>query len=581
MGVVRILDERVANQIAAGEVVERPASVVKELVENSLDAGAAAIEVRIRKGGKTLVEVVDDGEGMGPEDAELCLERHATSKITSAEDLLAVRTLGFRGEALPSIAAVSEFALVTRRREAPEAVRIATAGGATRTVSAAGAPPGTTVTVKSLFFNTPARRKFLRGDETEFSHVHGVLVAAALAHQRVRFRLVREGEEVFDATPSTDALQRLGVFFADSFRRGLVPVDHESPRLKVTGFTGVPSLAKASRSGQLFFLNARPIRNPSLGAALGLAYQGLLPQGRFAAAVLFLEVDPGEVDVNVHPTKREVRFHDERRLVARLADIVREALRRADVFKDLALAEPGAFPLAAPLYAGGPLLRERPGAYSVPTQTQPGEDPQPLRGLRPALVERSPFRVLGQFRGVYVVVEVEGGLWIVDQHAAHERVMFEQVLASLADGRPQVQPFLTPPLLEVLPRERAVVEEFRDALERVGFSLSPFGPNTFQVRSMPAYFEAAEVLPLLREVIERSEEPADLGRLAGDRRTELAARVACKMKSIKAGQTLTPEAMAALVRSLLACASPFTCPHGRPTMIRLTAADLERHFDRR
>jgi len=577
MGTIRILDEVVANKIAAGEVVERPAAVVKELVENSLDAGAGTIEVQVHKGGKTFIQVVDDGCGMSPEDAELSLERHATSKIARAEDILAISTLGFRGEALPSIAAVSRFTLITCERAKGEGVKIATEGGKHRTVGATAAPPGTTVMVKHVFFNSPARRKFLHADSTEFGHIHSSLVATALAHPRVRFRLLHNDHLVFDLLPAAGTFERIAALFPREFCQGLVAVEHRSPHLTVTGYAGAPALAKANRSGQLFFVNARPIKNPSLSLSLRQAYQGLLLQGRFPVAVLFLQVPAAELDVNVHPTKREVRFHKERALVTQLSGVVSESLRKADIFKELAVSTTRAFPIVAPHYAGGPLLREAPRKYAVPAVAHARvNDSTPT----PSFLPPAPFRLLGQFRGTYLIVEVEGGLWVIDQHAAHERVMFEQVLASFEDGRPDIQMFLTPPVLEVLPHERAILEEYCGALEAIGFSLAPFGGNSYQVRSMPAYFHAGEVVPLLREFVERKQDN-DLGSLAENRMAEVAARVACKMKSIKAGETVRPEEMEALVRSLLACASPFTCPHGRPTMIRLTAQELDKQFDRR
>ncbi len=590
MGTIRVLDDLVADKIAAGEVVERPAAVVKELVENSLDAGAETIEVRVKKGGKTFIQVSDDGRGMDREDAELCLERHATSKIARAEDILAITSLGFRGEALPSIAAVSHLTLITREPTKSEAVKITAEGKKNRTVGVGAAPPGTTVVVKNLFFNSPARRKFLHTDATEFGHIHSALVATTVAHPRVRFRFFHNDQLVFDLLPAASTVERIAQVFPKEFCQGLVPVERTAHHLTVTGYVGAPALARANRSGQLFFVNSRPVKNPSLGLALRQAYQGLLLQGRLPVAVLFLEIPSRELDVNVHPTKREVRFHQERDLLVQLRDLVSQSLRTADIFKELALSTTRAFPFEAPHIAGGPLLRETARKYVIPSAassrvgdstawTSDRQDEIPARGT-PTFIPRAPFRLVGQFRGTYLIVEVEGGLWIVDQHAAHERVIFEKVLASFDTGSPEIQFFLTPPILELLPRERVILEEYQEALEAIGFSLAPFGGNSYQVRSMPAYFHSGEVIPLLREFLDRKQDN-DLGSLAENRRATVAARVACKMKSIKAGETLTPEAMEALVRLLLACSSPFTCPHGRPTMIRLTAAELDRQFDRR
>ena len=431
---IRVLPDLIVNKIAAGEVVERPAAVVKELVENSLDARAETIEVRVLKGGKTFIQVADDGCGMSREDADLCLERHATSKIARAEDILSLTTLGFRGEALPSIATVSQFTLITREPTKSEAVKITVEGGKNRTGGVGAAPPGTTVAVKNLFFNSPARRKFLHADATEFGHIHSTLVATALAHPQVRFRLLHNDQVIFDLLPAPSTMERIAALHPVEFCRGLVGVEHSSQHLTVTGYVGAPALAKANRSGQLFFVNSRPIKNTALNLTLRQAYQGLLPQGRFPVAVLFLEIPPSALDVNVHPTKREVRFHRERDLLLQLTDIISQTLRRADIFKELALSTTQAFPLEAPHHAGGPLVREAPQKYSPTSAVRPrmessppwssdGREETPSRGT-PTFVPPAPFRLLGQFRGTYLIVEVEGGLWIVDQHAAHERVMF-------------------------------------------------------------------------------------------------------------------------------------------------------------
>ncbi|MCS6925089.1 MAG: DNA mismatch repair endonuclease MutL [Candidatus Binatia bacterium] len=592
MGRIHLLDPLTVEQIRAGEVIERPASVVKELVENALDAGARTVSVRIRGGGIDEVMVQDDGEGMSPEDAALAVHRHATSKISHSADLFSLSTLGFRGEALASIAAVTHFELLTRVPTAIAGVRVKVVGGGPAEVVPAAAPPGTTVTARHLFFNTPPRRAFLKSATVEGNHVEEVLVGLALSRPAVRFRFTWDQREVFDVLPQERVAERVEALLGTEWAHGLIPLGTEEDDLVhegigVTGLIGLPHRHKNTRTGQYFFVNRRFVKSQPLSFALSRGYGELLPTGRFPVGVVFLTVPPHTVDVNVHPTKREVKFQDERAVLQTLVQRVRRALERADLFKtviptgvppDLPASQPGTVPVspAAPLR-----LVVKPPPFAVATTTVPtsqgGTAPQPGLWQRG---EKTTFRVIGQSHELFVLVEAEGELWLIDQHAAHERIVYEQVLTALQSRGGESQPLLLPLTFELPPAARAAVEEMQEYLTILGFDLRPFGGSTYQLQATPPYLHPADTPALILELAQGWAE----GRLDSSieaKLQDLAARIACKVKAIKAGQALTLEAMQALVSSLLACRAPFVCPHGRPTMIRFALGQLAAHFDRR
>ena len=608
---IHLLDTRTIEQIRAGEVIERPASIVKELVENALDAGAQSILVAITRGGIDEIVVRDDGRGIRPDDAPLAFQRHATSKIQSSNDLFVLTSLGFRGEALASIAAVTQVELLSRTADAIEGVRVRAGGSAPIQTAPAGGPQGTTVTTRHLFFNTPPRRAFLKSPSAEGHQVHEALIALALSCPAVDFRFQSDGREVFHAPPQAEPALRARVVLGAEWAQELLPLPSAEASLAeegvgVTGLISPPGRTRNTRTGQYFFVNARAVKSPALASALSRGYGELLPAGRFPLGILFLTVPTDQVDVNVHPTKREVKFQHERGLLQMMTRTVRETLDRANLFKKIApraesQALDSSVPLPDPADYPRPSRRGKAGlsANSPASPSEPGR--QKLRMLDTPLVretgvmplreaeaqtalwqrpEGRQFRVVGQSHELFVIVEAEGELWIVDQHAAHERIMYEQVLDSLRHQHRATQPLLLPVTFDLSPAACSVLEELQDDLTRLGFDIQPFGGNTFQVQAAPAYFQPADTPDLLSELAEaRAEGRSDNSIEA--KQEDLAARIACKVKSIKAGQTLTEEAMHALVKTLLDCTSPFTCPHGRPTLVRYSVRQLESQFDRR
>ena len=620
---IRLLDSHTIEQLRAGEVIERPASIVKELVENAIDAGARSISVSITKGGIDEIVVQDDGSGLTPEDAPLAFQRHATSKIQSSNDLFLLTTLGFRGEALASIAAVTQVELLSRTADAIEGVRVRAGGRAAIETTPAGCPQGTTVTTRHLFFNTPPRRAFLKSPTAEGHQVHEVLIASALSQPSIHFRFQSDGREVFHAPPQDELALRARAVIGKEWAQEFLSLPSAEERLAeegvgVSGLISPPSRTRNTRTGQYFFVNERPVKSQPLSSALSRGYGELLPAGRFPLGILFLTVPTDQVDVNVHPTKREVKFQAERELLQMVVQSVRKTLDRANLFKKIDLPAsdlPGDNRQTDSRTTGLSRAESRALDSAVPIP-DPADYPRPQRrrkaadsygarselGLRlldkplvheseaaPPSPAHSPlwqrpdgteFRVVGQSHELFVLVEVEGELWIVDQHAAHERIMYEQVLDSLQHKHSATQPLLIPVTFELSPAACSALEELHDYLVQIGFDIQPFGGNTFQVQATPSYFRPADTPSLLSELAEaRAEGQSDNSIEA--KQEDLAARIACKVKSIKAGQTLTEEAMHALVKTLLDCTSPFTCPHGRPTMVRYSVRQLERQFDRR
>ena len=618
MNRIRLLDTHTIEQLRAGEVIERPASIVKELVENAIDAGARSISVSITKGGIDEIVVRDDGRGLTPADAPLAFQRHATSKIQSSNDLFLLTTLGFRGEALASIAAVTQVELLSRTADAIEGVRVRAGGSAPIETTPAGCPQGTTVTTRHLFFNTPPRRAFLKSPTAEGHQVHEIVIALALSQPSIHFRFQSDGREVFHAPPQDELALRARAVVGKEWAQEFLALPSAEASLAeegvgLAGLISPPSRTRNTRTGQYFFVNGRPVKSQPVASALSRGYGELLPAGRFPLGVLFLTVPTDQVDVNVHPTKREVKFQGEREILQMVVRTVRKTLDRANLFKKIELPAsdpPGDNQPADSRIRGlsrsesraldSSVPRPDPADYPRPQRRRPAATPG-LRLLDKPLVQESEatplsparsqttlwqrpdgteFRVVGQSHELFVIVEVEGELWIVDQHAAHERIMYEQVLDSLQHEHRETQPLLIPVTFELSPAACSALEDLHDYLVRVGFDIQPFGGNTFQVQATPAYFRPADTPALLSELAEaRAEGHSDNSIEA--KQEDLAARIACKVKSIKAGQTLTEEAMHALVKTLLDCTSPFTCPHGRPTMVRYSVRQLEGQFDRR
>lgn len=607
MGRIHLLDLQTIEQIRAGEVIERPASVVKELVENAIDAGARIISVRITGGGINEIVVQDDGDGMSPEDAQLAVQRHSTSKLTNSAELFALSTLGFRGEGLASIAAVTHLELLTRVPEAVAGVRVKVSGGAPADIVPAAAPPGTTVTVRHLFFNTPPRRAFLKSPTAEGSQIEEIMIGLALSRSETRFLFIWDQRVVFDALPQDNLAGRVRAVLGKDWAAGFIPLTNtdepaEESGISLTGLIGPPDRHRNTRTAQYFFVNKRLVKSQPLSFALSRGYGELLPAGRFPLGVVFLTIPLHTVDVNVHPTKREVKFQDERAVLHVLVHGVRRALDQANLFKtvslppaattsvalssDIPIPDPADYPLQRrsdptrpepPLRVAPKPPPPAPLARAPATPAAVGATSQPILWRRPDGTE---FRIVGQSHELFVLVEVEGELWVIDQHAAHERVMYEQVLATLHSRQGESQPLLLPLTFELPAAARAALEEVQEYLTTLGFDIRPFGGNTYHVQATPPYFRPTDTPELIVELAQaRAESRSDNS--VETKLEDLAARVACKVKSVKAGQTLTPEAMKALVTLLLACRSPFVCPHGRPTLVRLPVQQLAAQFDRR
>jgi DNA mismatch repair protein MutL len=584
---IRLLPPEVAGKIAAGEVVERPASVVKELVENSIDAGATDIHVEIREGGRRLIRVADNGGGIAAEEVSLAFARHATSKLTDVEDLDRIATLGFRGEALASIAAVSQVTILTRPRAQTVGQFLRVDGGQIALQEGRGCPAGTTVTVEHLFRNVPARLKFLRRPQTETGHIHTVITHYALANPDIRFKLSTDGRQTFQSTGNGKLYDVLIAVYGLEVAEEMLEIERaeesaeagvsQRPGLSVSGYTSTPALHRANRSYITFFVNQRWIQDRALAHAVAQAYHTLLPVGRHPLAVVLLEMDPAEVDVNVHPTKREVKFRDGRRVFSAVQRAVRRCLlERAPVpalthrtqtwpapdwerRQSLLAAEQGGLTssqLAMELY-----------------RTSAGEEPEAVGPVRLPLL-----RVVGQVGQTYIVAEGPQGMYLIDQHAAHERVLYEQMTSEHEGQEVTSQSLLEPLPLDVDPILAGVLAEHLAMLNQVGFALEPFGGTSHLIRAVPSILVVPDVRAALVDILELLRQGDDP--LATRAEEKLIAAV-CKRAAIKAGQTLSREEMQQLVRQLEQCESPRTCPHGRPTVLHFSVEQLEKEFGRR
>jgi len=580
---IRLLPPEVASQIAAGEVVERPASVVEELLENALDAGAKSVSVTISGAGRTLIQVADDGCGIPADELPLAVTRHATSKLARAEELFAISTLGFRGEALASIGSVARLSITSRTADSAAGARLHMEGGATGRVEIVGAPVGTLVQVEELFYNVPARLKFLKQDTTERRAIDALLARYALAYPHVRIKLTEGKTSSLQTGGDGDARAILAALYGVEVGKQMLAVLAEETGMKLTGFISPTSLTRSNRREITFFINGRWVQNIPLSAALLQAYHTLLMVGRYPLAVLFLEVEPAEVDVNVHPAKAEVRFREQDRVFS----FVQRAVRRA-------LLAYAPVPQVAPTLWGTPARQVDPAWSFASEQLSVNSDqsllgdessqvtPAPLPPGPPApLLPSSPvplLRLIGQIGATYLVAEGPDGLYLIDQHAAHERVLFEKLMAQHSQKKVPSQALLTPAVIHLPSQSGDLLIPNLPILQHFGFEVEPFGPNTFQVRAVPVLFAASDPSAALRAVVEDFEE--DETPLQAEVEARMAGRV-CKRLAVKAGQVLSPEEQRALLSDLETCASPRTCPHGRPTMIHLSVDMLERQFGRK
>jgi DNA mismatch repair protein MutL len=669
MSRIRVLDEEVANKIAAGEVVERPASVVKELIENAIDAGATRLEVELEDGGRRRIRVTDNGCGMTAQEAVVALQRHATSKITRAEDLTTISTLGFRGEALPSIASVSRLTLVTRARGELAGAKLMVEGGEIRAIEEVGAPEGTTITVSDLFYNTPARLKFLKSARTELGQACDWLIRIGLSHPEIGVRLIQDGIETLQSPGSPERMNAIAALYGREIARELLPVGWERGGIRVEGYVSRPSFTRPTRSGQSFFVNGRFVRSRTLTHALDEAYRATMPSGRFAFAVLALTIDPSVVDVNVHPTKAEVRFLREWELHRALHEAVKTALgpeagsgagtslaaealvsqehlRRAPWTATGVGARtppPHGFPapgIGPPPMEGDPfadpplipnLLAPTASLGSVPETKEADGFSQTAQPSLPELQAVSKLRPVAQIWSSYILAESASGLWIVDQHLAHERILFDRLVgagSAAADDRPAadeadveaatttdhrppttevpstepggepigrpppgvgvptstrapstaMQRLATPVTLTLSHRQALLVDENLEELRGLGVEIEPFGRDAFVVRAVPAFVRPGSEQALLHEIIEELAEAGAAERLAA-RRERVAATAACKA-AIKKGERLAREEMQRLLDDLLRTSQPYTCPHGCPIAVEISYHELLKRFKR-
>ncbi|MDP2916428.1 MAG: DNA mismatch repair endonuclease MutL [Dehalococcoidia bacterium] len=564
---IRVLDPRVVAQIAAGEVVERPASVVKELVENSLDAGATQISVEVRGGGVSFIRVMDNGFGISAPEVELAFQRHATSKISSTQDLESIATLGFRGEALPSIAAVARMEMVTRAAAEPAGTSILLEDGVVVKKEPGGCPQGTAVTVRDLFRRVPARLKFLKSGSTESSRIADVVSRYSLARPEVRFTLAMDGRVSLRTTGSGNLIDSVIEVYGIEVAQNMLEVGGRDDKwesksdsgVRVSGLAGSPKVSRSNRDGLTFFVNRRWVSSRMLAWAVEEAYQGFLTEGKHPVAVINIFLPPQETDVNIHPAKTEIKFRNEHAVFGAVQKAVRQALTRLTPvprIEEVATRFAPAAPVTKP--RGTPSPEEIMSLFESKPATTP-------RQALPLL------RVLGQMAGSYIVAEGPDGLYLIDQHAAHERILFDKLRAQRAAQRLEVQGLLEPVTLEVEPRQDVVLKSHFADLSRYGFDLEPFGSRTYLVRAVPALLYDGDWQAMLRETLDSLS--------GGDWQGKMAISMACH-GAVRAGKVLSDTEMRELIEQLSQSELPHTCPHGRPTLIHLSSGQLEREFRR-
>ena len=622
---IKILPPDIANKIAAGEVVERPASVVKELVENAVDAEASSVRVEIRAGGKRLIGVSDNGVGMDREDALIALERHATSKISTIEDLGTIQTFGFRGEALPSIASVSQFELLTRTADAVGGTKITVEGGVVRSVQESGCSPGTHITINNLFYNVPARLKFLKSEATELNHITNQVTWAALASPKCHFSLSHNTRSLIDVRSCDTYIERIRLLYGKEFADGLIEFDAELPNLHLHCFIGKPDLTKANRNYQLFFLNRRPIRSKILGAALSEAMRSMVPKDRYAVAFLFLTMNAQEVDVNVHPAKIEVRFQNERAIYGEVVRLLHNGIYKHKYIPTIEAphekteaAQPSTHNInnditdllsyqqadAQGVTVGSTISTEQSeqARLSIPErpQQQPQHEPdakqQPLAPaeLPPVQPPQSPIPEgtnlkLLDFEGVqlkanlfntYIVAEGNDRVFFIDQHVAAERVLYERFVEQLKTNSIPVQGLLLPVTIEATPQQLTMLDAHQELFEKLGFDVERFGGKTILVRSIPATLPTGLTAEAVTDLVDRLGQAVTPTVDVLEVQEAALITLACK-SAVKAGDTLTVKEMINLIKDLSQAKLPFNCPHARPIIVEMGRSELESRFKRR
>ncbi len=612
MGKVKILPENIANKIAAGEVVERPASVVKELVENALDAGSTDITVAVRVGGKNLIRVIDNGTGMDENDARLALERYATSKLQSMNDLETITTMGFRGEALPSIASISHLELITRTQDAMEGTKIKVEGGAIRDIEQIGCPVGTRISIANLFFNVPARRKFLKATSTELTHIIRYITWAGLVNPQVAFKLTHNNKTVIEARSCNSIMDRIHVLYGKQFSENIVECEYEYDTLKLRAFIGKQEFTKSSREYQLFFLNRRPIKSKLLGGALGKAFQAVVPKGRYPVAILFIDIDPKMVDVNVHPAKTEVRFRDERGVYNQISHGLLRAMRQQEYIPEINAPAAEIMPTiptrpstTSPV-SGHPRREKvessvfqyldkqsrKPELSSRPPETwhrevadtpkridTPPVTQMPTEPIVLPMMDFENIRIKARLFNTYIVAEAGNEVLFIDQHIAEELVIYRKLREQMEQQGVPSQGLLLPITVELSPAQSAEIDSAVEMLTGMGFSLEPFGGRTIVVRAVPAVMQKGDVKQAIMDIIDQiatSPDKQDKLKL----QDKILITTACH-SSIQAGDEISDAETANLLRELFSTEPPFVCPHGRPIVIRMNRAELEEKFQRK
>ncbi len=599
---IKILPETLSNKIAAGEVVERPASVVKELLENALDADSTRIIIEVEKGGQSLIQVSDNGIGMSADDALLAIERHATSKISSVDDLFAIQTLGFRGEALPSIASVSRFSLVTRDKSADVGTQITIEGGKVQRVSEVGAPQGTLVSVKQLFFNTPARKKFLKTVATEMSHIADTVSRIALGHPEVQFRLVHNHKVVKSWPPAPRHVDRIVEVLGKDVRSDLHAIQSKRNGLVVSGWIGSPAITRRTSRGLYVFVNDRFVRDRTIQHGVFAGFAQRLVKGQFPVAVIFIQVPFDQVDVNVHPTKNEVRFVNPHQVHEAVKGAIAQTLYEMERINwRPSLASQKTPQVVESLKPFTPENRDQASSWqdqishpetslnepsassqqpvaSGQVHQQPAAD---LQGRQEQIFDNKGFsalRIVGQVHGTYIVCESDAGLVLIDHHAAHERIVFEQLQRRADDQPAAAQKLVVPETLELNFREAEILAQMIPDLKTLGLEIEPFGKNSFVIKAVPGLLAGHDLKPMIVEIVEKT---AETGYAPGlEEALDECRRVMACHGSLRARQTLSPEQIRQLLAQLDACEHPSHCPHGRPTWIRWDLATLQKSFKR-
>jgi DNA mismatch repair protein MutL len=621
MGKIKVLSDNIANKIAAGEVVERPSSVVKELVENSLDAESTDVVVEVKNGGKDLIRVIDNGVGMSYDDALLSLERHATSKIISFGDLESITTFGFRGEALPSIASVSHLELITQQKDELEGTKIRVEGGTIRDADRVGSATGTRITVSNLFFNVPARKKFLKSSSTELDHVVKYVTWAALAYPQVSFKLTSNDRLLIEARKCNTIMERIYTLYGREFSDNVVELDQEFETIKMRAFIGKPGFTRTNRDYQLFFLNNRPIRSNLLSSAVGSAFKTVLPKGRYPVAIMFIEIDPASIDVNVHPAKLEVRFRDERSVYSEVTRCLLMAMQNQQYIPDINI-QIADVPIPSETDQTGPppeslttinpresniessvskfLTRQRPPITShnyppVSGKFRRSEKPEnmpdfpDIPGRQIIKQERfietptsqeintDDIRIKARLFDTYIVVEVGDEVFFIDQHIADERVIYEK-LQKQKDSISS-QGLLLPVTVELQPVQAESLDTTIEILTSIGFDLEPFGGRTILVRAIPSLLQRGDVKQVVTDLIDQIAD--SYGKIDKFRlQDEIMIMTACR-SAVQAGDTLTDAEVMNLIKELFKTEQPYMCPHGRPIIVRMNRSELDQKFQRK